>query len=609
MQMKSYLIPLLGITACLFTTAGCAKDGGGTIVGGPAVTINSIYELNKTVDELDSHAGEEFYSVLQPDYDYNILITPDMLGVDQPIYSRIKKTADGNYLLFYHTPRIGTRTYVSRSSDMINWSKGEVLFERRQITTPNGSDERRYSTCDATVLSNGDVIAVVSYRSNKGYYYFHEYSGVAMRRSTDNGRTWGEERDIYIGANWEPYLLELPSGELQCYFTDADPLHNSQGIPFWNSGTSMVVSGDKGYSWEPTGTRGCYKVIRQYKYDNEGIRIYTDQMPCVRMLNDGKTLMGFVEARLEAGPPVSTSGSNYKMSLVYGNNDWVRLTGDAVGPIERQDNLFDGAAGYLAQFRSGETLISCTLSGVFSMKMGDCTGRKFNHKSWNADWYQPFTRKGYWGSCEVFDTHEAVGTIVASSNNVSAGIQLCRFVLNHRIDAPYSDITPDGANGDWKHDSALFIGNPNGAKTVFRAARDNSNLYIMVERRDKYVVTGDDIELCLHDGESTQLDAGSLKLCISPEGLVSANRYVNGAWAEASVAGLKVENTIEGIMDDGRSDTGYISEVAIPLSELGITGEYVRFNSVVSDGGRNETFTKAVASKPATWMMIKLAKH
>src|SRR5690606_37057201 len=136
-------------------------------------------------------------------------------------------------------------------------------------------------------------------------------------------------------------LLELPNGDLHCYFTDTDPLVR-------NSGTSMVVSKDGGITWQPTGTSNSYKVFRQYKYMDGGQRIYTDQMPVVRMLNDGHSLVGFLEARLEAGP--GDGNSTYWMSLVYGHDDWVRLTGDEVGPADRTENLFIGAGGYLAQF-------------------------------------------------------------------------------------------------------------------------------------------------------------------------------------------------------------------------------------------------------------------
>lgn len=33
----------------------------------------------------------------------------------------------------------------------------------------------------------------------------------------------GEVTDIYTNITWEPYAMQLPSGEVQVYFTDSDP--------------------------------------------------------------------------------------------------------------------------------------------------------------------------------------------------------------------------------------------------------------------------------------------------------------------------------------------------------------------------------------------------
>ena len=63
-----------------------------------------------------------------------------------------------------------------------------------------------------------------------------------MRRSTDNGVTWSEPVSVYQGVNWEPYLLELSSGEIHCYFTDS----SRTGIEGKDTGTAMVISRDGG---------------------------------------------------------------------------------------------------------------------------------------------------------------------------------------------------------------------------------------------------------------------------------------------------------------------------------------------------------------------------
>src|SRR5690606_6843445 len=271
---------------------GCGKKDTPGDSKQDTVGIHNIYELNKEEGSLDSHAGEESSSVLELDFNSYVEVPSATLGITNPVYSRIKKKKSGGYILFYQNGQIGSNIYYSNSADLKTWSGGKTVFQETAITSSQGADSRRYSSADAVVLTNGDILAVTSFRANKAYRYSPETNGIMIRRSKDNGFTWGPEQVIYTGTNWEPYILELPSGELHCYFTDTDPVYS-------NSGTSMVVSNDGGFSWSPSGTGNSYKVVRQYKYLNQGRRIYTDQMPVVRMLNDGKTLAGFMEARLE----------------------------------------------------------------------------------------------------------------------------------------------------------------------------------------------------------------------------------------------------------------------------------------------------------------------
>lgn len=571
---------------------GCGKKNVTDNASADTIKISTVYELNKEDEQLDSHAGEEASSVLEMDFNSNIVVPASTLGVTTPVYSRIKKKKAGGYLLLFQDAQIASNVYFSHSNDLKSWSTGQFLFKEESITSSQGADSRRFSSADATVLSNGDILAVAAFRANKAYKYSPETNGIMMRRSKDNGLTWGPQQVIYTGTNWEPYLLELPSGQLQCYFTDTEPLSE-------NSGTSMVVSNDGGNTWSPAGVGNCYKVIRQYKYLNQGKRIYTDQMPCVRLLNDGETLAGFMEARLEDNGPTDVN-SYYMMSLVYAKDEWDHLTGDQVGPADRQSNLFRGAGGYLAQFRSGETVVSCNINNLFSMKVGDSKARNFNHKSWSTEWFQPFSGTGYWGSLEIDDTHFIIGTM-----HKSGGIMIGRFFLNHRINAPVKNIVVDGDISDWTHTDALFIGSASQTQATFRAARDAQNLYLLVERRDKYVATGDNVDLYIHNNDGKQLNDNSLKITIDPSGIVACSKWSGNSWKAIDASPFSVVNKISGAINDGSADNGYLSEIRIPLSIINVNSDYFRFNAVITDGQITDTFTSANIQEPETWMLIK----
>jgi hypothetical protein len=119
------------------------------------------------------------------------------------------------------------------------------------------------------------------------------------------------------------------------------------------------------------------------------------------------------------------------------------------------------------------------------------------------------------------------------------------------------------------------------------------------------VNTGDKIDIYLHDAGASVLNQNSLRIEIAPQGLVACYRYRNGEWAAENVSGVKASNTLIGVMGDGRSDTGYLSEMMLPFSALGLSGKCIRFTAVVTDTSSTDTITAADPSKPFTWMMIK----
>ncbi len=556
------------------------------------LVIHTIDEFNND-SEPDLHAGEETHSCLEAMYPYMQIIGKDVLGTEKPVYSRIKQCKDGSYILFFQANQVASTIYYSKSDDLLTWSDAEIIFRPYSIDTPEGKDERRYSSADGIVLSNGDILIGAAFRANSKYRKYPELNGVAIKRSTDNGATWSDEQVIYQGTNWEPYFLELPSGKIQCYFTDTEP--NVR-----NSGTSIVESSDMGYTWTPTGVSNCYKVIRQYKYMTSGQRIYTDQMASVRMLSDGHTLIGFMEARLEE--PTPSSASVYKMSLVYAEDEFPHLEGDAVGPEDRQDNLFAGAGGYVSVFPSGEPLISCNISNVFSMKLGTLDGKKFNGSSWTSDWYQPFAGKGFWGATEVISSHKVIGTM-HSGETIQYGV----FYLNHRINAPEADIKVDGSNAEWKADQALFIGSAaENVGTVIRASHDDKNIYVLVERTDKYLNTGDDLNIYLTGADEADVNKAVRINWSESDGFRYTSYGTDKTWTAESPVKCEAAIAVKGKFTDGRSDSGYIVEIAVPLDAIGGTSKGVLLDAEVKDGVTTDSFSGVNTHSPQKWMLIKL---
>ncbi len=539
------------------------------------VLLHTVDQMNLLPQAPGSHAGQERHSVLEPIFESLQLIPAETLKTDKTaIYPRIKKMADGRYILFCQGGQIASRIYYYLSDDLLRWSEGQLLFEPYDVTTPEGGDVRCFSTVDAVVLSNGDILAVCSYRASAGYKN-NVGCGLMLRRSTDNGATWSDEQSIFEGANWEPYLLQLPDGRVQCYFTDCLPKDR-------NSGTSVITSSDDGHSWQ-----GHMRVCRQYKYDNNGVKIFTDQMPCFRLLADGKTLLGFMEARLEPDGPQGKS--KYMMSVVRNPGfDWRPLGETGEGPDDRDTNLFDGCAGYVAVFPSGETLLSCNIDRIFSLKIGDAAGRTFNGRSWTEDWLRPFPGLGFWGSTELIDAHRVIGTM-----HCNEGIQLGVFYLNHRIDAPQTRVKVDGDGAEWITDQAFFIGGDSQAQAIFRASHDDRYLYLLAERRDSLLSAKSMIEMSVGKAGAT------VTAEVAPDGMLHCTTD-KGAPVPGARGVCRAARSVSG-------EAGYVAEIAIPLSSLQATpGDTLCFNAVVKGAGLNDTFTFAKKDDPSTWMRITL---
>ena len=585
--MNKLHLMLIGI---IFAMTNCQAE----IIPINKVLVHTVEDFALVPEVLNSHAGLESVSVLEPMYDYIQTLQNEFLTAAIPasateqksaVYPRIKKMADGRYIMFYQGGQVASRILYSFSDDLKSWTEPVIMWGPYSVTTTAGKDTRRFTTADAVVLPDGDIIVVCSYRASSGYKNGID-CGLMLKRSSDNGLTWSDEQVIYNGPNWEPYLLYLPNGSIQCYFTDCIP-------QIKDSGTSVITSRDGGKTW------GEYKKIsRQFKYISDGNKIFTDQMPSVRLLNDGKTLCGFFEARLEPDFPAEGAESIFKMSLVYNDGfEWKDLGSDTEGPEDRQTNLFAGAGGYISVFPSGETLISCNINGKFSLKLGDADARRFNGRTWTVDWLQPFEERGFWGMTEVASAHEAIGAIYAPE-----GLNVGKFYLNHAMEIQKEPIKVDGDGNEWRQSHIFYLGSDSPSQAVIRAAYDEYNLYVLVERK------GDTsekafTEIYLHNASVDELEAGaSLYAKVSAKGLEKCTVLTkSGKGNSASgVATAQYGTTSSG-------EKGTVVELAVPLSSLGVKhGDDVMLNAVLGASSLSDGFTLANEKKPSSWMKIML---
>ena len=552
------------------------------------VTIHTQDQMNVASHWTDSHAGAEKRSSLEMVYDsYQVIPNSSLVpsdsyddggslapNIDRATYPRLKKMADGRYIMFCEGGMTPYEQFYSISLDLKTWSEPEYLYKTTTRKVTEGTYRIRYMSTDAAVLPDGKIIAVTASRARNAFAYNLGYDcGILMKTSRDNAASWSSAKMIYEGYCWEPYPLVLPDGTIQVYFTDVQLLDSDgDGEPDDNnSGTSMIESKDDGVTWSEK-----KRISQQYKFQGKDmagntVNVYTDQMPCFRVLNDGKTILGFLEASvMETGAAAETM----KMSVVRNSSlEWTALPDNAqTGPSGRLTNICSGTGGYLCTFPSGEVLLSCS-RGQHSMKIGNHDGTEF-YGGWDGayldtDWYQPFDVKGNWGSVEAIDGHHAV-SLIRQNEEPYAGVMFAQFVLNHDIHAENSPVTLDGNPSEWQRTEALFVGSDSDAQAIMRASFHEGKLYLLVE-----TVNASDVSVRITLGTAADIT-------------VDGNGLVEGPSGAAAVAS-------SGSTADGR--TGYACEISLPVEELPLP-----VNISLSNG---DGFSLYAPEDMTTWPQIR----
>ena len=566
----------------------------------PDYVINSFYDLNKISNATLSHENESGYSALELDRRSVVSLNMRDLKTTTAYYPRIKLMADGRYVMFYQSGEHGPNIYYTTSADLEKWDAPTLLFSE------DTTNKIMYATCDAVVLDNGEILAVCSYRQGNDYDVHPERNGIVMKKSSDNAKTWSEQKKIYVGTTWEPYPMQLKSGEVQVYFTNTTCYYKT-AVADASTGTALVRSYDRGESWtgDLSVPYSAQIVSQTATRVSAGTQLYSDQMPVgIELLGSGKLMLA-LETRLD-------KNGSYRITLSYsGDNFATPLDKNAQGPSEKIAKAWTGAAPYLRQFISGEIVCAYTRSNMFTYRMIDASGKRYGTED-----IMPFENisKSYWGSIELIDTHTIIGigesfnqvTVTRVENSIDYG----KLNLNHSITAKSMSPTVDGDASDWKqNDEAFFIGSESQAQACVRSAVDADGLYLLIERLDEYLETDKDCVSVFFEAKS---GAGYYRLTVSCEGIVSFDYFDGKKFNSIDKSHLLCAVKVNATADYNEDvDMGYSVEVKIPLSSVNssISGGYVMYlNMQNSDKGTKspiDLLSSCDIQDKSTWLEVK----
>jgi len=617
-------------TVVNFVPEGTLVEAGTEEVINYELKTTPFTELNRGDDELNSHSGQTSRSVFTFVGGSYQELRSDITKTETPIYGRIIKTNDDRYLLFYHYAYAGESSIgwsgnmcaFLESRDLIEWTHCGMIFPRESglVSEYDGKTYARATAGpDVVRLKDGTLIAAAIYHTNVDFRHRTRENGLVIKRSTDNGTTWSNAQYINVGTCWEPHPVQLSSGRVVIYYTDSCPY--IEGV--WtnnavSSGVSYIYSDDNGLSWKPDEPLDkvnhllAYRSVRAYK---NGTYCYTDQMPVVVELNGTKTLFGVAES-MTSSPDAS---DQYVIRTAKSDADgsWGVPDSKGVLPSVRNDNFATGASPFVVQFVSGETVVLYNSSSKEYFRFGDEKAENFSAQVNLFGATSKTYPKGYgfWGSLYA-DDHQMFLVTGGEGGTVSGGkgsgffLQLCRFCLNHNIQASIHPVVLDGNNADWKKtDQALFAGSGSATQTyeklgvgnmhsTFRCSKSGNKLYMLFEVEDSALKSGDYVSVYFADPSKVSISAGDIFLKQMLGGGLVQERYT--AANAKSAADLGAEALV------GRGNGCYLVEMSIPVSSLP-GSKSVLVNLAVNDGIDGlQSINPTSSASTAKWQLITL---
>lgn len=454
---------------------------------------------------------------------------------------------------------------------------------------------------DMIQLRDGTIIVAYNPRPSAPYTDDRRYS-IRLKRSTDNGGSWGPEIVVYdagpqpeIGC-WEPCLLELPTGELQLYFADESP-YDTNG----DQQISICRSFDQGLTWSAP---ECVSYRAGYR----------DGMPVPVLLQDSTTIAVAIEDNgwgyNDFLPTIvrTSISRNWKTPVSGGSGSRNKAVDYNYCPTAT------GGAPYLRVLPNGETVLShqstYNHSGNQDMYVyvGNSSARSF--KAMSSPFPVPQDKKALWNSLAVVDN----GVVVAVSG-YSGGVKMVKGYPKSQFEVPFAHPSVDArrSTSEGYYSSLadqIMLGSETETYTYADLAYDSDSLYVFCRVYDtKIVADGDNadvvgISIDTQSAADTAPQTTSFRYDITPSGTVTSYQGSGRSWRQTEGTAVHVAAI--------KSSAFYTLEIAIPWTELGTAaataGSAMSFNIQVTNGNGASQVVEHIADAkrdgPYTWMPL-----
>lgn len=519
-------------------------------------------------------------------------------------YARLIELADGRLMV---AAEAGGGISVRYSSDGgATWTTAERIVK--------SADRVPYAVPDLTQLADGTILVGFNPRPSTPYSDERRF-GIRTMRSTDNGATWEGPIFIYDAQMtfedgcWEPSFLQLPSGEVHCYFANENNFVNSN-----EQEISVSRSLDGGQTWSEA-SRVCYRA---------GSR---DGMPSAILTPEGEIVV-IVEDNGHGGYG-GFRATTVRCSLENNWKSWVDAGSANRSMIfaDSYDKGFISAAPYLRQFKSGETVASWQGDrgeragkgeNFFDMfvAVGDANARGF--KAVTEPFGLELTDHALWNSVGVAGENTVFALASIGGPNKGNAINLMQGKLLKGFEADFGtpDVENGGVVGDWTatEGEQVLMGLETRNRSAMDFLYDDENLYFVAKVNDRTQIDEGDES----DGVFLYLDTDNISDVSPQKGIFRLFLNLNGEVEMAQGSGGRwlEQATPEGVeMTVTKSRTNYVMKMKVAWKALGLEGapveKLMRCNLAVRDRRNSTTvITDVIADvendRSWTWPELKL---
>ncbi len=515
-------------------------------------------------------------------------------------YPRLIQLQDGSLLVGYES---NGDVIVKKSNDNgENWSN--------PITVVEDNEGVNMATPDVIQLDNGSILLMYNPRPTE-YAPPSKKFLIKTILSNDGGVTWENDHVVYEGDNdfengvWEPTALQLPSGEIQLFFSNENLYHNSN-----EQNISLLRSQDNGITWTEEPEITSFRAASR------------DGMPSPLYLEDQDIIIYAIEdngSNNQFKPYIirNTLSQNWSQTV---NGSSENRSYALKEPLE--DSEYAGAP-YLAQLSTGKILLSYQgtdrrngnelNNADMKVAIGNKNAKDFDRIS--IPFLIPEGKSALWNSIAVLDDDTVVALSTTNAFSNSSQVWMIKGYVIPEVMAETTSVEIDGETTEdiWQESFPVFIGHQGSTQLVANVSADEENLYVVSKISDSNISSNSGNPEN-NDGSVVYLDplnhsyiapgAGVFKIMVSATNQVKVYEGENTVWNEIEIPEIETQVS--------ENNEGYIQEISIPWSSIGgepVSGSRIGFNIELRERG-NSTYSEVISATekdaPHSWISLKL---